>query len=143
MTIAAILVPDSVQLSEDSSLENDRNAEMALDGNLLTYALSAQKLDTDLYYLIKFADIKCIEGIKIFQAKLTEDALRMNGTTIAITNSITGFEHICGELITTNDYSVVGQTYFFPCNFNGGDQIKLLVNHETSQYTKEGMWYQL
>ena len=137
-----VLISDSVELStEDPS--GSTAATNAIDGNLDTVALSECKLDMDIYYLIKYTNIECIKEIMIYQAKLDQDAIQMNGTTITISNSETGEENDCGVLITTDDYTVEDQTYSFTCDFNGGDQIQLLVNHKSSEYNDiMGLCYQ-
>ena len=58
----------------------------------------------------------------------------MNETDILIANSLTGSSVLCGVMITTSIYTAEGQTYSFSCNFNGGDQIILQVNHADTQY---------
>ena len=140
-------VPDSVELSNETSViyaDSSGGATSAIDGNLYTFAESDCKFDIDIYYRIRYTNIKCIKEIQVIQSGLVfgRDAMRMNGTTVTVSNSGTGVETDCGVLIAREgSFGFSQQTYIFSCSITG-DEIQLMVNHKKSEYDTEGSCFQ-
>ena len=120
-------------VSQSSTFDTDA-ADGAVDGDLRTRSHTTCAWNTDLWYKMKFEAVYCFSDIGIIQSQPNIFAERMDGTKVAVVNSQKGIESVCGELDVGLDYTILGQTYFIPCNWKCGDEVKLTLRHDTGQY---------
>ena len=106
-------------------------AELATDDNMKTRCHTECAFDSTVWYKMRFDANYCFSEIMIVQSYHDESGYRMNGTKIAIVNTYTGEESLCGILSVKDQWSVKGQTYKIPCQLKCGNEVKLTVHRKS------------
>ena len=65
------------------------------------------------------------------QSNPDESGYRMNGAKIAIVDTNTWGQSLCGILSIKDHWSVKGQSYRIPCQLKCGNEVKLTVHRES------------
>ena len=110
-------------------------AERAIDGDKNTRSQTNCAWDTDLWYKMELDAVYCFPEIVIVQSHLNWYSYRMQDLKVLLIDRATGTESLCGTFRNTQVPTIAGQTYKIPCD-RCGNQVKLLVRHNQSEYPK-------
>ena len=115
-----------------------RKAELAVDGDMSTWSHTKCAWSIDLWFKMKFSAVFCFSEVVIIQSHDSYYSARMQDTKVFVINTKTGTEHLCGVLKIRDVRTTEGQTYKINCDLKCGDEVKLKVRHDKSQYGQEG-----
>ena len=113
-------------------------ADYAIDGDEKTEAHTQCAKNTDFWYKMKFDSVNCFSDVVIINSKYLNDLrYRMSHTKVLVINRETEIENLCGLVGVSDVPTIEGQTYRIPCDLKCGDEVKLTLRHDSSNYTRE------